>query len=252
VKLRGYRIELGEIESELQRHQMVEQSVVAVVNQPHGEKVLVAYVVPREISYPPKVSTEMSGENGRVLPATKTSSFSVTQLRDHLKASLPEYMIPSAFVFLNSLPLTPNGKVDRRALPSPNRVRPELDVTYVAPDSETERRIMRIWEETLQIEKPGLHDNFFDLGGNSLLLVRVHSQLRKLFDLDISLVEMFRHPTIHLLARLVSQGGAADSKPVEKAQSRAGKQANALSSQKEIMQSLKKRNKTKVESGGMN
>jgi acyl carrier protein len=109
-------------------------------------------------------------------------------------------MIPSAFVMLDVLPLTPNGKIDRRALPTPEKVRPQLEATYVIPKTEIEKTIAQIWQKALNLENIGIHDNFFDLGGHSLLMVRVHSQLRAAFSSDIPLVEMFRYPTIHALA----------------------------------------------------
>ncbi|MEL7039184.1 MAG: phosphopantetheine-binding protein [Cyanobacteria bacterium J06592_8] len=109
-------------------------------------------------------------------------------------------MIPSAWVKLDAVPLTPNGKIDRRALPEPTQVRPELETTYIMPKTEIEKTIAQIWQKALNLENIGINDNFFDLGGHSLLMVRVHSQLRTVFSSDIPLVEMFRYPTIHALA----------------------------------------------------
>ena len=207
VKVRGYRIELGEIEAVLARYPDIAESVVVAREDGHGDKRLVAYLV-------------YAGE----------STSSVNELRNFLRERLPEYMIPSAFVTLNALPLTPNGKLDRRALPAPENLRRELEVEYVAPRTEPEQIIARIWQEVLHVEKPGVNDNFFDLGGNSLLLVRVHSKLREAFGKEISLIEMFRYPTITLLVKLV---GEEDDKKValQQAQDRAGKQLRARRNQ---------------------
>jgi amino acid adenylation domain-containing protein len=176
VKLRGFRIELGEIEAVLRQHPKVQQAVV-VVNSQAEEKRLIAYIV-----------------------SADKLEINVTVLREFLAEKLPIYMIPSAFVMLDVLPLTPNGKIDRRALPTPEKVRPQLEATYVIPKTEIEKTIAQIWQKALNLENIGIHDNFFDLGGHSLLMVRVHSQLRAAFSSDIPLVEMFRYPTIHALA----------------------------------------------------
>jgi acyl carrier protein len=114
-------------------------------------------------------------------------------------------MIPSVWMRLDALPLTPNNKIDRHALPEPQQIRPDLEATYVMPKTEIEKTIAQIWQKALNLEKIGINDNFFDLGGHSLLMVKVHSQLRTAFSSDIPLVEMFRYPTIHALADYFSQ-----------------------------------------------
>ncbi len=176
VKLRGFRIELGEIEAILKQHPQVQQAVV-VVNSQNQEKRLIAYIL-----------------------FSEKSELTVTKLRKFLEEKLPIYMRPSAFIILDALPLTPNGKINRRALPIPEQIRPQLEATYVMPKTEIEKTIAQIWQKVLNLENIGIHDNFFDLGGHSLLMVRVHSQLRTAFSSDIPLVEMFRYPTIHALA----------------------------------------------------
>jgi acyl carrier protein len=118
---------------------------------------------------------------------------------------LPEYMVPSAFVWLDALPLTPNGKVDHQALPAPEGLRPDLEATYVAPSTESERIIATVWQEVLRIEKVGLYDNFFDLGGNSLLLVQVYNKLQEVFNKDISVADIFKYPTINALTKYLDQ-----------------------------------------------
>jgi amino acid adenylation domain-containing protein len=125
----------------------------------------------------------------------------VVELRDALRHKLPEYMIPSSFVIVDSLPLTPNGKLDRQALPSPGGGRPELEAVFVPPRSELERSIAAMWQDLLGIEEVGIHDNFFDLGGHSLLIVRLHRRLSDELDADLSLTDLFRYPTVASLAQ---------------------------------------------------
>jgi acyl carrier protein len=182
VKIRGFRIELGEIEAVLSQHPVVQESVVIAREDVPGNKRLVAYVV-----------------------VNQTSGPTVGELRQFLKAKLPEYMVPSAIVLQEVLPLTPNGKVDRKALPSPQGLRPELTADYVAPQSELERTIATVWQEVLQVEKVGIHDNFFDLGGHSLLVIQVHGKLRQALDWELSVVDIFQYPTISALANYYGQ-----------------------------------------------
>ncbi|HEY9799815.1 MAG TPA: amino acid adenylation domain-containing protein [Leptolyngbyaceae cyanobacterium] len=176
VKIRGFRIELGEIEAKLNQHPSISAAVVKVWED-EGDKRLVGYV-----SY------------------HSNSELTVTQLRSFLQEQLPEYMIPSAFVFLEALPLTPNGKIDRLALPKPEKLRPELAANYVIPQTQVEQKIANIWQKALKIDRIGIYDNFFELGGHSLLLLRVHSELREIFATDLSMLDLFRYPTISSLA----------------------------------------------------
>ncbi len=133
----------------------------------------------------------------------QTTSSLRAQLRSFLKAELPEYMIPSAFVVLDALPLTPNGKVDRRALPEPNRFRPTLAQEFVAPTSTIEEQLVLVWMQVLQVEPVGIHDNFFDLGGHSLLTVNLLAQIRETFQIDLPLLCLFKTPTIAGLAQTI-------------------------------------------------
>lgn len=182
VKIRGYRIELGEIEATLRQHPAVRQAVVLGREDVPGDKRLVAYIIPRQ-ERPP----------------------SSDELRMFLLQKLPEYMVPQTFLLLNALPLTPNGKVDRRALPAPEGERPALTAAYVAPRTEVERTIAAVWQEVLRIENVGTQDNFFDLGGHSLLLTQVYSKLRRITHRDLSMLDLFRYPTISALADYLSQ-----------------------------------------------
>lgn len=129
----------------------------------------------------------------------------VPRLRTFLEERLPGYMVPATFILLDSLPLLPNGKLNYRALPDPEVLHPELEAAYVPPQSEVERSIAAIWQEVLHIEKVGIHDRFFDLGGHSLLIVQVHSKLCQMLNKELSVVELFQYPTISSLAAYISQ-----------------------------------------------
>jgi natural product biosynthesis luciferase-like monooxygenase protein/amino acid adenylation domain-containing protein/FkbM family methyltransferase len=146
-------------------------------------------------------------EAGPPAAADAPAALSTSALRDFLAASLPDYMVPAAVVVLDHLPLTPNGKVDRRALPAPESSRPRLAAVYEAPVSEPQQAIAAVWRQVLQVEQVGLQDNFFELGGSSLTLVEVRARLREDLGYELSLVDMFRAPTVAALARLV--GGRA-------------------------------------------
>jgi acyl carrier protein len=128
----------------------------------------------------------------------------VTELRKFLREQLPEYMIPASFVFLEKMPLTNSGKIDRAALPQASGERPKVDQEYVAPATEIQKSIAAIWQDVLRLDKVGLHDNFFDLGANSLLMVRVRSKLLSDLNRDVSMLDLFRHTTIDSLAKFLS------------------------------------------------
>jgi len=204
VKIRGHRIELGEIEAALGAHPAVRECVVAAREDSPGDARLVAYVVaqaPGRAGILP-ASREFGIEETRRQDggAPRSMEFSTSELRRFLQDKLPAAMIPAAFVFLDELPRTPNGKVDRRALPAPETARPELETAYLAPGSELEKAIAEIWQELLHIEKVGRHDNFFDLGGNSLLIVRAQSRLQATLGTKLPVVKLFQYPTVHALA----------------------------------------------------
>jgi amino acid adenylation domain-containing protein len=190
VKLRGFRIELAEIESVLALHPRVKESFVTV-RMDGGEAQLVAYLVP---------------EDARTAPTPPT----VGELLAYLRERLPDYMVPGALVTLPALPLTLNGKVDRGLLPAPDRARPALASAYSAPRSELERTITALWQEELNVETVGVDDSFFDLGGHSLRMARVHARLKEALGREISLIELFQYPTISSLARHLS--GAASTR----------------------------------------
>ncbi|HEX7957441.1 MAG TPA: condensation domain-containing protein, partial [Pyrinomonadaceae bacterium] len=188
VKIRGYRIELGEIETVLCGHAAVAQGVVIAREEQGGEKRLVAYVV-----------------------AAGAQTPTVGELRGHLQAQLPDYMLPSAFVFLPELPLTSNGKVDKRALPAPDSARPELAHQFVAPRTPVEEMLCGIWAEVLGVERVGIHDNFFELGGHSLLATQMVSRVRHAFHLELPLRALFDAPTVAQLAQHLHAQLAAEA-----------------------------------------
>jgi amino acid adenylation domain-containing protein len=181
IKIRGFRVELGEIEEVLNQHPGVQTSVVVVREDTPGDKRLTAYVV---------------GRNGALNPS---------ELRESLRAKLPDYMVPAAFVALEVLPMTPNGKVDRKALP-----RPDLEVVadpskFVAPGTPTEIILAKIWCEVLGLKQVGIHDNFFELGGHSLLAVSLISKINKSLTLNLRILALFQNPTIEKLAMASDQ-----------------------------------------------
>jgi acyl-coenzyme A synthetase/AMP-(fatty) acid ligase/acyl carrier protein len=182
VKVRGYSVDVSEIEMALMAHAAVKQAAVVGRETQSDDRQLVAYFVPSE------------------KPAA-----TVTQLRNFLKARLPDYMIPSAFVSLRALPLTPNGKIDRRALPDPSQSRPALDTPYAAGTTPVEEQLAKIWAEVLSLDQVGIHDNFFDLGGHSLAATRVVSQVLKRFQLEIPFQSLFHAPTVAKMAALIRE-----------------------------------------------
>lgn len=182
VKIRGFRIELGEIEAALQEHEDVRQAVVIARHDETGDKRLVAYVVPEQ---------QDDKSDGASRARLQTND-----LREHLQARLPEYMVPGAYVELEKIPLTSNGKSDRRALAgiSPKQLRDEED--YVAPRTLQEKLLARIWAGMLGLDRVGIHDNFFKLGGHSLLVIQVIARIRDSFGLELPVKTMFEQPTI--------------------------------------------------------
>jgi amino acid adenylation domain-containing protein len=193
VKIRGFRIELGEIEAVLGQHPAVRETVVLAREEAEDPK--------SEIQNPKSAATRLVAY---VVPRP-AQTLSINELRNFLKEKLPDYMVPSAFVFLDLLPLTPNGKVDRKALPPPEQGRPELGKIYVAPRTPTEELLVAIWAELLKLDKVGVHDNFFDLGGHSLLATQVMSRVLNAFRTKISLRAMFEKPTIEELAVVINR-----------------------------------------------
>ena len=195
VKIRGFRIETGEIESTLGRHSAVRNAVV-----------LAREDRPRENdSVQDQKSRIENIKSGKRLVAyvVNRGPVQLTELRDFLKSKLPDYMVPSSFIFLDALPLTPNGKVDHKALPTPDESRPRLEEGFVAPRTPVEEIIGEIWAEVLKVDQVGVLDNFFELGGHSLLATQVMSRLRKVFQVDLPLRGLFEAPTVAGLAERI-------------------------------------------------
>jgi len=177
VKIRGHRIEPGEIEAVLIEHPGVRQAHVQL-------------------------------RDGRLVAYLAAGALPLGELRAHLRAKLPDYMIPAAFVTLDALPLTPNGKVDSRALPEPGQSRPDLEVRYVAPRTPQEEILAGIWARLLNVERVGVEDSFFELGGHSLLATQLISRVRDTFQVEIPLRALFENPTVAGLARVIQNAGA--------------------------------------------
>ncbi|AFZ28072.1 amino acid adenylation enzyme/thioester reductase family protein [Cylindrospermum stagnale PCC 7417] len=202
VKIRGFRIELGEIEAVLSQHPAVQEAVVITREVIPGEKRLVAYIIPRSN---PNLNQEIGNE-----PFTQSQSLIINQLKQSLKQNLPDYMVPSAFVLLDVLPLTPNGKINRRALPAPDFAKFESE-KYTTPTDNLELQLTKIWENVLGIQPIGLSDNFFDVGGHSLLAIRLFAQIEKIFGKHLALTTLFQSPTIRQLANVLRQEGCSTS-----------------------------------------
>lgn len=178
VKIRGYRIELNEVEAALDQHpNVVRSAVVAREDDPDNQTYLAAYVVLKAEQQP-----------------------TISDFYTFLRESLPEYMLPAAFVYLDKLPLNPNGKLDRQALPAPEHVRPPLKDEYIAPRTPTEEILVDIVENLLSVERVGVHDDFFELGGNSLLAVRLINEIQDQFDYRMPLRTLMDNTTVEKLA----------------------------------------------------
>jgi acyl carrier protein len=191
VSIRGFRVELGEIESVLKTHPAVSEAAVLARENPRDH--LVAYVV----------------ANRQIPP-------SINELRNYVKAKLPNYMVPTAFVILDSLPLTPTGKVNRKALPALDLVRTDVGDEFISPRTPTEKKVATIWTDVLKIDRVGVHDNFFDLGGHSLLATQVISRMRDIFRTDVPLRVLFENGTVASLAAQIEQLKAKETVSKEK------------------------------------
>jgi amino acid adenylation domain-containing protein len=185
VKIRGFRIELGEVENAILKHPQVQETVVIAKEDGVGNKILVAYVVS---------------------PETSTNN-----LRDFLREKLPEYMIPATFVWLDAIPLTPNGKINRLALPAPDFSKLDSTSNFIAPRNDTERQLREIWEKVLKIQPISVKDNFFDLGGHSMVALQLFAQIQEQFQRDLPLTTLFQAPTIEQLACIIKEEN--DSSP---------------------------------------
>jgi amino acid adenylation domain-containing protein len=207
VKIRGFRIELGEVETTLGRHPDVAETVVVAREDRPGDRRLVAYLVTA----------------GDATPA-------VADLQAFLRRTLPDYMVPAAFVAVDALPLTAAGKVDRAALPAPDDAARESQASYVPPRTNLERTIAGIWSEVLRVERIGVNENFFDLGGHSLLLLQAVSRLNEALGRELPKGLMFEHPTVAALAGVLGESGATEPAAVslEPSQERAAARRESM------------------------
>jgi aryl carrier-like protein len=186
LKLKGFRIELGEIEAVLEQHHGVKAAVVTLYEGAHGQNWLLGYVVVNQESLP-----------------------SNNELRSYLRERLPDYMVPQTFMVLDAFPLLPNGKVNRRALPAPGSMRPDVEEIYVAPRTEIQEVLAAIWSQVLGIEQVGIHDKFFDLGGDSIRSVRMVA-LAKKRGIKFTVQQVFHNQTIaRLESEFILQNGRA-------------------------------------------
>jgi acyl carrier protein len=182
VKIRGFRIELEEIENKLQSHHQIKKAVV-VTREKKGNKFLCAYYVPAD------------------------DTVGTLELKQFLEQCLPDYMVPVYFVPLETIPMTPTGKVERRHLPEPEV---ELPDDHIKPGTPMEKIIAETWKQVLGVDKIGVHTRFFDLGGNSVNILKVHSKLREELKADFPLMVIFRYPTVYSLAGYLSSAGMGE------------------------------------------
>ncbi|MBD9358030.1 non-ribosomal peptide synthetase/type I polyketide synthase [Methylomonas albis] len=208
IKLHGYRIELGEIEAVLTDQPNVREAVALLREDQPGHHRLVAYVTP--------------------IP---DQSLDTDQLRQALKLLLPEYMVPAVIVPLTEMPLTSHGKVDRLALPVPDRSRPDRAEDFMPPGNDIERQIAAVWQEILQLDNVGIRDNFFDIGGNSLLILQAYQKLQALLPTDCLVVELFKYPTISALAAFIGNDTAPIQVDYEVIKNRVSRQKAAVDQQ---------------------
>jgi hypothetical protein len=205
VKVRGYRIELGEIEALLLRQNGVSEAVVLAREDVPGDVRLIAYL---------------------------TGTFDEASLREAARRALPSYMVPAAFVRLERFPHTPNGKIDRKALPPPGAAAEDASIPFVAPENELEEIVARLWCEVLGRSRVGTEDNFFDLGGHSLLVVKLHRRLRSELTAPVALTDLYRFPTVRsLVARLRSPD---EDHAVEQARDRAAMRLERQASRRDL------------------
>lgn len=181
VKIRGYRVELGEIENQLTTEESVANAAVSVCQTESSIQQIVAYLVPA------------SGIQHSAL---------IKQVKSAMESRLPEYMQPSAYIVIDQMPTLENGKIDKSSLPEPN-LSALQSTEYVAPTTETEKQICQMWESLLGLDKVGIHDRFFDIGGNSLLVIREIAQLRQTFNLEINISDLFNMQSVRELARYI-------------------------------------------------
>jgi amino acid adenylation domain-containing protein len=209
VKILGYRVEIGEIEAVLKEHPSIGETFVMDYMDASCDRRLVAYLVAGAEPAPP-----------------------VSDLRRFLQEKLPDYMIPSSFMWLDALPLSASGKVERRLLPAPEHSRQRAGEAYVAPHNEIEQTIAIVWQEVLQVAQVGIHDNFFDLGGDSIRVYEVHNKLRERLSVQLSILDLFRYPTVEALAHHASEDQGAETS-MRQTQDRAAKRAEAAQRRKQ-------------------
>lgn len=209
VKIRGLRVELGEIEAHIDEFEGIGKNVVTLSEYFPGEQILVAYYAVQQ-----------------------DSDVDISKLRKYLKSSLPDYMVPQHYIKLDAIPLSPNGKADRKALPKPKFER-ETDTAYVAPRNKEENIVAEVWKQLLRLDKVGIDDSFFDLGGHSLLLIKMLGKLKPHFERELKIIDFFRYPSIRALVKYLSHNEKNDER-VQKAANIANRQKAYIKKQKSI------------------
>ncbi len=213
VKLRGYRIELGEIEAAINKYENISTSVVSLIHTKSNNKILIGYFVKESLD----------------------CNVNSQELIKHLRSELPDFMVPTTIIELKEIPLTINGKVNKKALPKPDG-KIDTNTEYKAPETNTEKRLVEIWEQILGVDKIGIHDNFFELGGHSLLATSVHSHIKAEFSAELPLKVFFEEATISYLAQQIDSGNyIKEMADIKKAKANEEEfQLNAMSDYEEI------------------
>ena len=211
VKIRGYRIELGEIEVLMRKHNEVTDSVVVVKDYLGGEKAIIGYIVVREGNDSDKI---------------------ISEVVSYLRENLPEYMIPASIISLPQFPMLSNGKIDRKALPAPENI-VSSSVVVSQPSSQTEADVLDIWKETLNLSSIGMNDNFFNIGGNSILLIQIATKVQKKYNIELEVVKLFEYPTISTFASFLSSSEKSNENQEEKIDSRAQRMKAGMNQQRD-------------------
>jgi amino acid adenylation domain-containing protein len=236
VKLRGFRLELAEVEAALTQHPQIREAAAVVRDDGTGKR-LVAYIVCFDQAQH-KPHSSNSDNNWQMLRQDSAQVLQPSSVQAFLRSLLPEYAIPSQFVELEALPTTPSGKIDRRSLPEPQPQHTNTSSSYVAPRNDLESDIAQMWQEILQCDRVGINDNFFDLGGHSLLIVQLGDRLSEYLQQEIPLVKLFQYPTI---ASFVEYLNSANNSPTNQQSHRSTRRQRAQNRTANLQQQRKRR-----------
>ncbi|GAE32622.1 phosphopantetheine-binding protein [Alkalihalobacillus hemicellulosilyticus] len=215
IKIRGIRVELGEIKSIISNHPHIQEAVITAVSTDNYEKKIIAYIVP------------------------KSNQLDIKELRTYTQQKMPLYMVPEIFMKIKSIPLNSNGKVDRNRLPEPTSDEVRISDVNVPPTNITERKIKEVWVDILKQDNISINDNFFDVGGHSLLILQVKTKLELVFEKKIELMDLFQYPTIATLSARINNAGL-DNTPFESLRAKGKDRRRALQDRRKRRENLNK------------